>query len=386
MADDAWIDALLTPAGAALLAELGDAPPSAADELRTITRLRAHHPPELVRAALAQARLRQRARAKFAHPERMLFTQAGLEQASTEAMARHHAARFEPFERMADLCTGIGGELRALAAGREVVAVDRDPVHARLARHNAAADGVAERVRVVCADVRDVRVERIGAAFVDPARRAGDRRFGAGASEPPLEWCFEVAARGTALAVKAAPGLPLDLVPEGWEAEFVSERGELKEALLWSPQLATAPRRATLLPGGETLVAEAGEAVPVRSPGAYLVDPDPSITRSGAVEALARSIGAWKIDDQVAFLSADEPVRTPFGRTLCVEASLPWNLKHLRRALREADVGTVDIRKRGSAVDVDEVGRKLALTGSRRATVVLTRVADRPWAMICTDP
>jgi len=241
-------------------------------------------------------------------------------------------------------------------------------------------------VECVCADVRDLRLDGIPAAFVDPARRAGGRRFQAGSGEPSLEWCFDLAARGTALGIKAAPGLPLELAPEGWEVEFASEGGELKESVLWSPALATAPRRATLLPSGDTLVPEDGPAVEVRLPGEYLIDPDPAVTRSGTVEELARSLGCWKIDEQIAFLSADRDVRTPFGRTLRVEASLPWNLKQLRQVLREAGIGVVDIRKRGSAVDVDEIQRKLKLTGARAATVVLTRVSDRPWMLVCTDP
>jgi hypothetical protein len=315
----------------------------------------------------------------------MLFTADGLEQASTEPMSRNHARRFEGFARVADLCTGIGGDLIALAGGSAVRAVDLDPVHLRLARINAGVYGVADRVEGVCADVREVAMDGIEAAFVDPARRAGGRRHAPGTGDPPLDWCVELAGR-MPVGVKASPALPLDRVPPGWEAEFVSEGGELKECVLWSPALATAGRRATLLPGGHALVREEGEPVDVRAPGGWLLDPDPAVTRAGAVEALARSLGAWKIDEQVAFLSADREVRTPFARTLRVEASAPWNLKHLRQRLREAGIGVVDIRKRGSAVDVDEVQRKLKLTGGRSATVVLTRVSDRPWMLVCTDP
>lgn len=386
MADEGWIDGLLRPAGEALLAEIGAAPPSPGDELRLITRLRERHPPELVRAALNQAKLRARARAKFPNADRMYFTAPGLEQASTEAMARHHAARFAGAERMVDLCSGIGGDLVALAEGRTVVAVDRDPVHIRLASLNAAAHGVGGSVRCVCADVRDVRLTGIDAVFVDPARRTADRRLPSGTSEPPLEWCFALAEGGRAVGIKASPALPLERVPDGWELEFVSEGGELKEAVLWSPRLRGAGRRATLLPGGDTLVAREGAEVPVRLPGRYLLDPDPAVTRAGAVEELARALGAWKVDPQIAFLSADRALLTPFGRTLAVEASAPWNLKSLRRVLRDADVGVVDIRKRGSGVDVDEIHRRLRLAGSRSATVVLTRVSGRPWMLVCTDP
>ena len=386
--DDAtwWIDALLAPGGQKLMAELAAEPPATGNEIRLITRLREKYPPELVPIAVGQAKLRARARAKFTHADRMYFTAPALEQASTERMARNHARRYAGFDRMADLCSGIGGDLIALAEGRSVLAADLDPVHSRLACINADAHGVGAGVECVCADVRDLSLDGIPAAFVDPARRAGGRRFQTGSGEPSLEWCFELAARGTALGIKAAPGLPLELSPQGWEVEFVSEGGELKESVLWSPALATVPRRATLLPSRDTLVPEDGPAVEVRMPGGYLVDPDPAVTRSGTVEELARSLDCWKIDEQIAFLSSDRDVRTPFGRTLRVEASLPWNLKQLRQVLREAGIGVVDIRKRGSAVDVDEIQRKLKLTGARSATVVLTRVSDRPWMLVCTDP
>jgi len=314
----------------------------------------------------------------------MYFTDAGLEQASSERMARNHARRFHSFERIADLCTGIGGDLSALAAHTAVLAVDKDPIHLRLAVINARVNEAQGEIEPVCADVRAADLSACSAAFIDPARRADGQRLGTGSSEPSLEWCYALAAR-MPVGVKAGPALPVTLVPSGWEIEFVSEGRELKEAMLWSPALTSAPRRATLLPAGETMTEQQHEPVAVRTPGEFLIDPDPAITRSGLVEQLGSELGAWKIDAQVAFLSADSAAVTPFARTLRVRASLPWNLKQLRTTLRTLDIGTVDIRKRGSAVDVDEIQRKLKLEGTRSGTVVLTRMQDRPWMFVCSD-
>jgi THUMP domain-containing protein/RNA cap guanine-N2 methyltransferase len=383
-APTAWIDALLTVQGQALLEHLSVALAAGEDELRLSSRLRASHPPALVASAMTQVRLRERARAKFSNADRMYFTREGLEQASSERMARHHARRYAPYAGITELCTGIGGDLIGLAEGHAVLGVDKDPVHARLAALNAEQSGVGARVRVVVADVRDIALGDARAAFVDPARRSDDRRLRGGASEPPLAWCFGLAEQVEAVGIKAAPGLDTDLVPQGWEGEFVSEGRELKEAVLWSPAVATAPWRATVLPGEHTLVPDGGGAEELRAPGSYLLDADPAVTRAGLVETLARSLGAcWKIDAHVGFLSADRAIETPFARTLAIEASMPWSLARLRDALRERHVGAVDIRKRGSAVDVDDLRRRLKLSGDRSATVVLTRVADRPWAFIC---
>jgi hypothetical protein len=134
------------------------------------------------------------------------------------------------------------------------------------------------------------------------------------------------------------------------------------------------------------MVHEPGAEVEVRAPGTYLIDPDPAITRAGLVEQLARSLGhCWKIDSRIAFLSSDSMLETPFGRTLAIQASMPWSLARLKTELRERDIGVVDIRKRGSAVDVDDLHRRLRLSGDQSATVVLTRVADKPWMLICAQ-
>ncbi|MDF2744127.1 MAG: hypothetical protein K0S88_5504, partial [Actinomycetia bacterium] len=256
--------------------------------------------------------------------------------------------------------------------------------HLRMARENARVHGAGE-VAAACADVRILSLPRSLAVFVDPARRAGGRRLPAGESHPPLAWCLELAGRVAAVGIKAAPGLPLDRVPPGWEVELLADRRELKEAALWSPALATTGRRATVFPGPATLTAAPGPPVPCGRPGAFLLDPSPAVTRAGLVEELARDLGAWKLDPQIAFLSADQPLRSPFGRSLAVDASLPWSLKRLREVLRQRGVGAVEVRKRGSAVDVDELTGRLRLRGDAHAVVVLTRVADRPWALVCAE-
>ncbi|HZD00563.1 MAG TPA: class I SAM-dependent methyltransferase [Actinomycetes bacterium] len=355
------------------------------EELALGERLRARYPPGLVAAALAQHDLRVRARTKFSRAERMYLTRDGLEQASSETVARHRAVRYAPFDRVADLCTGIGGDLLALAVGRAALAVDLDAVHLRMALRNAREHGAAD-LAAACADVRGLRLDALPAVFIDPARRVAGRRLPAGRSEPPLAWCLGLAGRVDAVGVKAAPGLPLELVPAGWEVELIADRRELKEAVLWSPALATAPRRSTVLPGGHSLVSAPGAQVPCEAPGAFLLDPNPAVTRAGLVEELARTLNAWKIDRRVGFLSADHALETPFGRQLVVEESMPWSLKRLRAALRSRGAGAVQIRKRGSAVDVDDLRRRLDLRGDHQATVILTRVRDRPWALVCREP
>ena len=378
--------ALLSGPGAELLARLGEQPLPPDDTLRLGTELRADYPAELVTAALAQHELRIAARAKFSRAMRMFFTRDGLEQASAEVVARHRGARYPAGGLLADLCCGIGGDLIALAGGHQVRAVDADPVHLRMAEANAAVYGVAGGVRFEHRDVREIDLRGVTAAFIDPARRTGQGRLRPGASQPPLAWCLGLAGQVSQLGIKAAPGISRELVPPGWEAEFIAVGRELKEATLWSPALARSATRATILPGGHILAPRPGAPVPVAPPGPYLLDPNPAVTRAGLVAELARMTGGWQIDEQIAFLCAAEPVRTPFARTLQVLDSGRWHQRELAARLRALGIGSVDIRRRGLAGDVGQIRRQLKLSGPHRATLIMTRAADRPWALICQDP
>ena len=393
---------LLTQPGRKLLADLAGQDAGPEHAMRLAESLRGSYPPDLVATALTQLALRAAARSKFSLADQMLFTRPGLEQASSEAAARHSASRYAGAAVVAELCCGIGGNLMELAPGRRVLAIDTDPVALAFARHNAGLRPRGGHVAAVRADVREVSLRGIDAVFIDPARRAGERRLRAGQSQPPLGWCLSLAERVPAVGVKAAPGVPRELVPPGWEAEFVAIGRGLKEAMLWSPALATVPRRATVLhqallaaspsaaapaagqdPAADTLLPVPGAPVPVAPPGQYLLDPNPAVTRAGLVEDLARLTGGWKIDPMIAFLSADEPVRTPFARTLRVLLSARWREREFAAALRELGIGSADIRRRGLAGDVEQIRRRLGLRGDAAATVVITRMNGTPWGLIC---
>ena len=362
------------------------------DELRDGVLLRAGHDPAQVAFAYGQAELRERAVAKFGgDAARMWFTRDGLEQASSAAAANHRAARLvgpdHPRQpRVLDLCCGIGGDLIALArGGAQVTGVDRDPVH--LAMALASAHDLGLVAGGLLYDVRDVALDA-DAVLIDPARRQAGRRVASGDGEPPLRWCFDVPV--ARVAVKAAPGLDRSRLPPDWQVEFVADGRDLKEAVLWSPGLrdgGPAALATVLAPTGASSMADDGAGpAAVTGVGRWLLDPSPAVGRAGAVDALARACGATKIDPRIAFLTAREPMVTEFGRLLRVEADLPFDVRRLRGLLSGMDVGAADLRRRGLAGDVDLIRKQLRLKGSRRITLVLTRVRDAPWAVVCVEP
>jgi hypothetical protein len=340
---------------------------------------------ELARAALQTAMLRRRAHEKFTLADRMFFVREALEQASGEVVARHRARRFAGLEVVGDFCCGIGGDAIALAGRGPIVAVDCDPLRLAMAGHNLAVYGLRERAVLIEGDVLRIDLPRLDGLFVDPDRRTGGRRqLSIEACRPALDTLRGRLPGALPMAVKLAPGVSWsELARFDGEAEFVSLEGELKECVLWLGPLRGPARRATLLPGGDTLTAESpAEPPPSSLPRAYLYEPDPAVLRAGLVADLALRLGAALIDPHIAYLTADRAIDTPFARHFAIEAALPFHLGRLREYLRQHGVGRVTVSRRGSPIEPEELIRKLKLKGSEARTVVLTQVQGRPYALV----
>ena len=406
--DAAELDLLRTAPGRALLAAAVAGLDVGEDVLALATGLRrGGSDPDLVGSALTQARLRVRARVKFGpDADRMYWTAEGLEQATRGSVARHRAGRYAAFgaARVADLCCGVGGDLTALArAGLPVLGIDSDPLTAAVARANAEELGLADLVDVRVGAVEAADLSGCDAALLDPARRSsGRRRFDPEGYSPPYSYALALAARLPATGLKVAPGIPHDLVPPDAEAEWVSVDGDVKEAALWFGPLTALPgrRRATLLTersgatgegagdgGAVTLVDDPSLPAPLAAPaGRYLHEPDGAVIRAGLVAEVAAGLDGWLLDPTIAYVSTDSDARSPFTRTYLVEEVVPFQLKRLRALLRERGVGDVIVKKRGTAVEPEELRRRLRLDGDGPTrTLILTRVAGAPIVLLA-DP
>jgi hypothetical protein len=373
---------LLTDDGQQLLARAADAP---ADPLRAHTELRRTAGPGHVAAALTQVGLRRKAEAKFGDlAARMYFTPDGLEQATRLPVATHRAARLQAAQRetLVDLGCGIGGDLIASArAGLTCAGVDLDPVRVAVAEANLAALDLPGAVMV--ADATTVDHSPFDVAFADPARRTGrGRTFDVDDWTPP--WPFVEGLLRRDACVKVAPGIPHAIIPDGVEAEWVSDHGEVKEAALWSGRLATTERRATVIGDGglATLTEEDDPGAGVVPVGRFLYEPDGAVIRAGLVTAVAAGVQGGLVDEHIAYVTSDAAMRTPFARGYEVLEELPYREKALRAALRERNVGTLTIKKRGVDVVPEQLRKRLDLSGDETATVVLTRVAGHGTALL----
>ncbi len=332
-------------------------------------------------------RLRRRAKAKFADPERWLFTDEALQQATANAVAAHRARRLTG-ARIHDATCSIGTELVALRdCAAQLLGSDLDPVRLAMAANNLDDGGPA--VSLCRADAL-APITRDAVVLIDPARRSGGRRrFDPRAYAPALDAVLEVY-RDRDLVVKCAPGIDFDgLAKMGFagEIEVTSVGGSVREACLWSPGL-TAPgvrRRASMLETAEEITDAEPDDCPVAAAGRWIIDPDGAVVRAGLVRHYAARHGLWQLDPDIAYLSGDE---LPAGvRGFEVLEQLHFQERRLRTALTAHSAGALEILVRGVDVDPDVLRTRMRLRGTEHLAVVIARLgtgpAGRATAFIC---
>lgn len=390
--ESAELRELLTAEAIALLDSL-PAYSSSTDVLKIVSELRkAGHSASLVATVLTQAKLRAKATAKFGDfAQRMLFTDAGLEQATRLPVAALHAGRFvrAGLTRVADLGCGIGADALAFAgAGLSVTAVEADEVTAALAAYNLSPFPEAE---VLHGTAEDASLEKVDAVYLDPARRTSghnntQRLTSSEDYSPSLDFSFGLSTH-LPTGMKLGPGFDRELIPDNCEAQWVSVAGDVVELGLWFGALARPGiARSALLLTNEGMhelsaAADAPDAE-IGEIGDYLYEPDGAVIRARLIGDLARSIGAHMLDEHIAYMSSDTAVQTPFATVFRVEQVFALDVKMLSKELASRQIGTLEIKKRGVDIDPAEFRKKLSLKGHNCATLFLTRVGERRMAVL----
>ncbi len=391
LADYAW---LTGPKARGLLAELAEDDAPLHSQLHRLRKLLSA---ERARLAVEQVSLRQRAVAKFGRlAQRMFFTDTTLQQSTDLWIGRYKASRFPNDQTIVDYCTGIGGDLVALAERGPVVGWERAPELVLLAEANLRAVHGDIRGEVCEGDVAEQTPAADSFWHLDPDRRVDGRRSTQVRWHSPgpevIDRWLTTAPQG---AVKLAPATE---VPPSWqqeaEREWISRDRQCRQQLVWFGQLATAPgqHRATILqtPTNENapptacgFAAAPGLATPLAAQVRdYIYDTDPAIRAADLTGALADELELTAVSTGASYLTADRAVDHPLVTRFRVVDQLPLREKPLADHLRSLGIGRLEIKKRGVQRDPEVLRRRLKLAGDASATLLLTHQGDREIAIL----
>ncbi|MEX1164705.1 MAG: hypothetical protein WEB03_14125 [Nitriliruptor sp.] len=376
-----------------------------ADTLAVGSRLRTSGiDPHRAAALVGAAVTRRRARDRWPDADRLVFTRAGLEQASDPAVSRWRARRLADAPHLEDRAAGCGGDSLALAAaGASVTAIDADEGRLILLRHNAVARGLT--VDTVVADALVHPPPATGPVHADPGRRVDGRRVRRLSehrpSVPALLDHLASVREGPGVAVVLGPGVDLadpDL-PADAELEFVQVGWQLVEAVVWTGALRQSGVRATATvldrdasvdrPTATRTGGARGERLRSGPIGSVLLEVAPAAVRARLHDDIGAEVGAHRIADRRALLTApDDPGPSPWYRRRVVEAVLPARADAVRRHLAASDDRPYELVLHG--LDTDLAAFRRGLRGLRSGPggrrIELVRTDDGAVAIVTTDP
>ena len=330
----------------------------------------------------------------LARAERKLPTYAAVqcilpprafEQASSEATAAHKAIEGDT---VLDLTCGLGVDSLYLSRRfRRVVALERDPLLARITSENFSRMGVAN-IEVVNTSAEEyLRQEGLHFDWIyaDPDRRSAEGRklVLLEACSPDIVALKPKIDRITArLCLKNSPLFDVDealrLFPDS-RVEVLSLGDECKEMLIYAD--GTGPLVTATALGIGSFAARPGTAAPEApafdpARARWLVIPDVALRKARLTRLhLAGKADCWS-DNGFGFAAA-EP-HGVIGRVSPIESIEPYDPKRLKRGLKGRGV---EILKRDFPLPPDELMRRLGAHPGADLRMAFTKIGNDFWAI-----
>ncbi len=344
-------------------------------------------------AVCTQVKLLGRCRNKLPdyYAARCIIPEVSFEQSSSQATA---LSRRYSGDTALDLTCGLGCDTYALSRNfRRVIAVERDPLLADIARRNFALLG-CDGVEVVCADSA-VYIQsltgRFDLIYIDPARRDTSRRMFLlqDCSPNVTAMAARLAELADRIVVKASPLFDVEEAGRLMgrygrvETETVSVDGECKETmieLLPGGDKDGSLRRVTVISQGEVEryrftreeMEAAKRAVYVSSEDyGYLSLPDAALVASRTVQALAARLAGAVLTSPTGVVLSREPSPWRAFRSYRIAETMPFKPKLLKKMFKERGIAGITILKRDFNMSVEEVRVRFGVRDGSDATVVL---------------
>ncbi len=243
---------------------------------------------------------------KFTKP--VLANKEGLQLATPEIIARYISKRLKT-NIIADLGCGIGGQVIFFAKEcKKVYAVERNPEKLEYARKNCSLYNV-NNVEFVLGDALSQEVkERVHDAeiiFSDPARPSSEKKRTLENLEPPIIEILKIYSDVTPdMAFHVPPQIPPERIGLDCECEYLSLQGQLNRLTLYFGSLKSCERSAVVIPGEAKLCSFKAPAIKSGQLSEYVYEPEPSISKAGLLNELARKI--TESDNEIFYYKSDE--------------------------------------------------------------------------------
>jgi hypothetical protein len=226
---------------------------------------------------------------------------------------------------------------------------------------------------------------------MDPDRRPGGRRRSQPSGyRPSLHVVEQLLRRNPHALLKLAPAAKC---PAHWEAhvelEWIGHRRECQQLLVRQGRLARGAgrRSATILAehGGipRTVCGPAPYAIRVADAlQRFLFEPHAAVRAAHLGDVLAAESGLRRVTGGLPYLTGDDSSADPAMSCFEVLENIPMDYKRVRAMISAHNIGQLEIKCRGTHQDPDQLRRRLSVSGSQAATLLILPVRHQIRAVL----
>lgn len=346
----------------------------------------------------------QKGMKKFPRAAKMQYTESSIAQSSSLEMAKYRTwkvfSKLGKIQRSIDVCGGIGGDAIAAGLRWKVTAVERDIDIFEMLEHNLRVYDVQNNVRCILGDINDLLkqaefqdlVQKAEFVFFDPSRRNDEgRTVKIEEYTPPLSLIDQILPLNKNICVKISPGIDISHISYKCDIEVVSLKNEVKEIILWFGKLMDDPQYqkiiATKLPEKLVLkkkLSKYHESFNKLISGLckYLYEPDPAAIKGHFINELANTYELNAIHPQVAYLTGEKYIATPWLKCYQVLDSCSIDIPQIQELLNKHGIHRIDCKARGLTLDLHEIQKQLNSRGKNIGLVIFTWINNQKKAII----
>lgn len=345
---------------------------------------------------VTQIQLRDRAGKKFQESDKLFFTDKGVQQSTSELVAKYKALRFQRAPAIADLCCGIGGDLVQLGHVAPTTGVDINREAVICAKANCEISN--SKVEVVNRSMNEVEFSDSTWIHIDPDRRPrGLRATQVEYIQPGIDELDQLISRHQNVAIKLAPATR---VPDHWlsncHREWIGENRETKQQVCWFGELHSShgTRSATVVshsgydrfeietPGRLNELPEFAESV-----DAYLFDLHSTLFAAHLTNAFAIRFGLKRMHRESSYFTAPDCEVSELAQSDLVSCFkvidyTSVDLKKIKAMLRKHQITLSEVKKRSAAEDTYRHLLDLKPFGTIPGVVLLGRLKEKQIAIV----
>ncbi|MCR9296116.1 MAG: hypothetical protein NXI32_25650 [bacterium] len=374
-----------------------------------------------------QLALRRRSRKRFPDPDRWLFTDRSLSQASDWWSADFKSRLWPADSRVLDVCCGAGVDLTAISRRVAGEGIDRDQPLLELTKANLRLHQCNAKTNCGEVDLEYLASMREKLwLHADPDRRpAGKKILTADSFSPALDGLLDAASRSAGAMIKIAPATRF--------SEATSDRVNSSAIRLWLGLLGECRQQLLLLKGiqeqfmasqtasigglpdsrrfavlllptasvdSSSLTADSvcecftgephhlednlGASICNTSlgPRGYIYDLHSVLHVSGLHVAWAEQHGMQPITNSHGFYCSTEYIATPWAQAFEIIDVVAWDDRKVRKLLRRIDAGLVEVKSRLVKMDATAFQRRYSSASGAAYSLLVTRIGTRVRCMI----